>query len=122
MSRLNEFRAAEEELRRQLEALDNLKKDASLQKELEFEAALKALMSEYEINAQQLIQILDPEYRSASKDSGSEKKTRKKRELRVYTNPHDGQTIETKGGNHKVLKEWKAKWGADEVESWKAQR
>ncbi|HTN29513.1 MAG TPA: H-NS histone, partial [Pseudomonas sp.] len=21
-------------------------------------------------------------------------------------------------GNHKTLKEWKAKWGSDEVESW----
>jgi len=26
--------------------------------------------------------------------------------------------IETKGGNHKTLKEWKAQWGSDEVESW----
>ncbi|MDG9812333.1 transcriptional regulator, partial [Pseudomonas juntendi] len=28
--------------------------------------------------------------------------------------------IETKGGNHKLLKEWKAQYGADEVESWLA--
>ena len=26
--------------------------------------------------------------------------------------------IETKGGNHKTLKEWKAKWGGDVVEGW----
>jgi hypothetical protein len=26
--------------------------------------------------------------------------------------------VETKGGNHKTLKEWKTKHGADEVESW----
>jgi hypothetical protein len=26
--------------------------------------------------------------------------------------------IETKGGNHKTLKEWKAKWGSDVVEGW----
>ncbi|MEX5623975.1 H-NS histone, partial [Pseudomonas syringae] len=24
----------------------------------------------------------------------------------------------TKGGNHKTLKEWKATWGGDVVESW----
>ncbi|WP_373561863.1 hypothetical protein [Pseudomonas syringae] len=26
--------------------------------------------------------------------------------------------IETKGGNHRALKEWKAEHGADVVESW----
>jgi hypothetical protein len=26
--------------------------------------------------------------------------------------------VETKGGNHKTLKEWKAKYGSDKVESW----
>ncbi|MGE8457076.1 MAG: H-NS histone, partial [Pseudomonas alloputida] len=33
-------------------------------------------------------------------------------------NPHNGEVIETKGGNHKTLKEWKATWGGDVVESW----
>jgi hypothetical protein len=28
--------------------------------------------------------------------------------------------VETKGGNHKTLKEWKTNHGADEVESWLA--
>ncbi|WP_438266250.1 hypothetical protein [Edwardsiella tarda] len=26
--------------------------------------------------------------------------------------------VATKGGNHKVLKGWKAEYGTDEVESW----
>jgi hypothetical protein len=30
----------------------------------------------------------------------------------------NGEVIETKGGNHKTLKEWKAKWGGDVVEGW----
>lgn len=119
MSRLTEFRAAEEELRRQLAALDALKEDAALQKELEFESALKALMAEYEITEDQVIQILDPEYRPASTIQAEEKKTRKKREARIYKNPHDDSLVETKGGNHKVLKAWKAKWGSDVVESWR---
>lgn len=29
--------------------------------------------------------------------------------------------IETKGGNHKTLKEWKGQYGSKEVESWLAQ-
>ncbi|WP_259645995.1 DNA binding protein, partial [Pseudomonas ficuserectae] len=38
--------------------------------------------------------------------------------VKQYKNPHNGEVIETKGGNHKTLKEWKAKWGSDDVESW----
>ncbi|EGH26812.1 hypothetical protein PSYMO_37207, partial [Pseudomonas amygdali pv. mori str. 301020] len=33
----------------------------------------------------------------------------------VYKHPKTGEVIETKGGNHKVLKEWKAEHGADVV-------
>ncbi|MBR7552292.1 DNA binding protein, partial [Mycobacterium tuberculosis] len=35
-----------------------------------------------------------------------------------YKNPHNGEIIETKGGNHKLLKEWKAEYGSDTVETW----
>lgn len=40
------------------------------------------------------------------------------RRVKIYRNPHANEVIETKGGNHKTLKEWKATWGAEEVESW----
>jgi hypothetical protein len=43
------------------------------------------------------------------------KRTRK---MKQYSNPNTGEVIETKGGNHKTLKEWKAKWGGAVVESW----
>lgn len=33
-------------------------------------------------------------------------------------NPHTGEFIETKGGNHKGLKAWKVQYGAETVESW----
>ncbi len=43
---------------------------------------------------------------------------RKPRQVKVYKKPHTGEVVETKGGNQKTLKEWKAKHGADTVESW----
>jgi hypothetical protein len=46
------------------------------------------------------------------------KATRRERVVKVYKNPHTGETIETKGGNHRQLKEWKSEFGADTVESW----
>lgn len=44
--------------------------------------------------------------------------TRRARTLKVYLNPHTNERVETKGGNHKVLKAWKQKHGGDTVESW----
>jgi hypothetical protein len=32
----------------------------------------------------------------------------------VYKNPHS----ETKGGNHRLFKEWKQRYGADNVKAW----
>ncbi len=45
---------------------------------------------------------------------------RKPREVKIYKNPHNGELIETKGGNHRLLKQWKQEHGADVVESWLA--
>jgi len=45
-------------------------------------------------------------------------KARRERQVKVYLNPNNGERIETKGGNHKLLKEWKSQYGADTVESW----
>ncbi|CAI8810409.1 hypothetical protein EMIT0P294_10580 [Pseudomonas sp. IT-P294] len=38
--------------------------------------------------------------------------------FKVYKNPHTGEVFETKGDNHKILKEWRAKYGSATVESW----
>jgi hypothetical protein len=42
----------------------------------------------------------------------------KPRQVKIYKNPHTGEVVETKGGNHKTLKEWKAEHGSATVESW----
>ncbi|MGY8832516.1 MAG: DNA binding protein, partial [Pseudomonadales bacterium] len=36
----------------------------------------------------------------------------------VYKNPNNGEVVETKGGNNKVLKAWKAEHGAAVVDGW----
>lgn len=51
-----------------------------------------------------------------------EKKPRKPhapRAVKVYKNPITGESIETKGGNHKTLKLWKAEHGSETVEGWR---
>ena len=119
MSLINEYRATEEAIKELQARLQSLSADDKLQKELEFEGKLRTLMAEYQKSLPSIIAILDPEARSskvarASKTTG----TKRPRKIKQYKNPNSGEVIETKGGNHKVLKEWKAKWGSDVVESW----
>lgn len=36
----------------------------------------------------------------------------------VYKNPNTDEVVETKGGNHKVLKAWREQYGVEAVDSW----
>ncbi|MCQ4271872.1 histone-like nucleoid-structuring protein MvaT [Pseudomonas kuykendallii] len=122
MSLINEYRATEEAIKELQERLKNLSQDDKLQKELEFEGKLRALMGEYSKSLRDIVALLDPDARQskaprASKATGTGT-TKRARKVKQYKNPNTGEVIETKGGNHKTLKEWKAKWGSDVVEGW----
>ncbi len=120
MSLISEYRATEEAIKELQERLKNLSQDDKLQKELEFEGKLRTLMAEYQKSLRDIIALLDPEAAKSGKAPRAAKATTGKRARKVkqYKNPHTGEVIETKGGNHKTLKEWKAKWGSDAVEGW----
>ncbi|MBG6290247.1 MULTISPECIES: histone-like nucleoid-structuring protein, MvaT/MvaU family [Pseudomonas] len=115
MSKLAEFREAERKLQEQLALLEKLKSDGGLKKELEFKDQLQALMDQYGMNLRNVIEILDPQ---TSTEPAAAQPARRTRQLKIYKNPHNGETIETKGGNHKTLKAWKQQYGGDTVESW----
>jgi len=119
MSRLAEFRQLEQKLAAQLAELEALKGSSELQVEIEFETKLRNLLGEYGYSLRNIIDILDPQAnRRVAAPVASEKAPRRARQAKQYKNPHSGEVIETKGGNHKKLKEWKAEFGSDEVESW----
>jgi hypothetical protein len=122
MSRLAEYRKLEQELAAQLAELESMKSDSGLKAEMEFEGKLRALLAEYGYSLRNIVSILDPQAatRKSAPAAAPEKGTRKARALKVYKNPHSGEIVETKGGNHKLLKQWKAEHGSDEVESWLA--
>ncbi|MDP2748190.1 histone-like nucleoid-structuring protein MvaT [Pseudomonas sp.] len=119
MSLINEYRATEEAIKELQDRLKNLSQDDKLKKELEFEGKLRALMGEYQKSLRDIIAMLDPDAKGskatrATKTTG----TKRARKVKQYKNPNTGEVIETNGGNHKTLKEWKAKWGGDVVEGW----
>lgn len=120
MSLINEYRQTEGAIKELQDRLESLKNNEGLQKEMEFEDKLRGLMGEYQKSLRDVIALLDPEsYNSKSKATKqSFGVTRRERKVKVYTNPHTDEIVETKGGNHKTLKEWKAKYGADVVEGW----
>ncbi|UVL75883.1 DNA binding protein [Pseudomonas putida] len=121
MSRLAEFRKLEQALAAQLAELEELKGSSELQKEIEFETKLRDLLAHYGFSLRDIINILDPQTRRrATAPVAAEKGPRRARQVKQYKNPHNDEIIETKGGNHKLLKEWKAEYGSDEVESWVA--
>lgn len=119
MSQLNRYRELEALLATQLQQLEEMKNSDSLKKEIEFEEKLKALMSSYGVNLRDVINLLDPQAgRSAFVAQAPQKGSRAPRAVKRYNNPHTGEVVETKGGNHKILKDWKAQYGSDTVESW----
>lgn len=118
MSRLVEFRQLEQKLAEQLAELEAMKGSSELQHEIEFEKKLRDLLAKYNYSLRDVINILDPLAGRVSVEPEAAKATRKAREVKVYKNPNNGGIIETKGGNHRLLKEWKAKYGAEEVEAW----
>ncbi|WP_030128978.1 histone-like nucleoid-structuring protein, MvaT/MvaU family [Pseudomonas sp. QTF5] len=122
MSRLAEFRKLEQQLAEQLAELESMKSDSGLQREIDFESKLRALLGEYGFSLQNVINLLDPQADRRSPGTAvAPKAVRKAREVKIYKNPNSGELIETKGGNHRQLKEWKTEFGADVVESWRTQ-
>ncbi|QPN43705.1 DNA binding protein [Priestia aryabhattai] len=122
MSRLAEFRKLEQTLAAQLAELEAMKGSSELQAEIEFETKLRDLLNKYGFSLRDIINILDPQAsRRATAPAAAEKSPRRARQVKQYKNPHNGEIIETKGGNHKLLKEWKAEYGSDVVEGWLAQ-
>ncbi|MGE8062462.1 histone-like nucleoid-structuring protein, MvaT/MvaU family [Pseudomonas sp. NPDC089547] len=121
MSKLAEFRALERHLAEQLQALEAMKGDKALEQEIKFEQQLRELLGAYGKSLKDVIAILDPQATRSNAPATKGRQavsSRKPRAVKVYKNPHTGEVIETKGGNHRQLKEWKAEHGAAAVESW----
>lgn len=118
MFKLAEFRQLEKHLAEQLQALEALKGDAGLKQEIEFETKLCALLAKYGYSLKDIINLLDPQAGRRAPTAEPKSGTRKPREVKTYKNPKIGEVVETKGGNNKILKQWKAEHGSDAVESW----
>ncbi|MCO5784957.1 H-NS histone [Pseudomonas sp. G11-1] len=119
MSMLHEYRQIEDTIRDLTARLNSLSNDEKLKKELEFEKKLQDLMKQYDKESADVVALLNPQSKpAASKTAKAPAVAKRARKVKQYKNPNTGETIETKGGNHKTLKAWKEQYGAEKVESW----
>lgn len=81
---------------------------------------VRALAKESGVSIHEVAYALAPELATTSNVTTAPTPSRT-RAVKVYKNPHNNEVIKTKGGNHKLLKEWKAEYGSSVVESWRSE-
>lgn len=113
MTNLVALRALQRELAALEDSKQKLESNESVRAEIEFEEKLFALINEFGYNKRKVVEIICPP--DTEKPPGRERKSRPEK---TYRNPHTGETVVTKGGNHKTLKKWRERYGAENVASW----
>ena len=97
--------------------------DPEVKKAFEFLSRLNTLAEKYQFQPQDIILLLDPGYGAVDiandVSNSAPNRKRKPRSVKCYRNPYSGERIETRGANHKLLKQWKADHGAEVVEGWR---
>jgi hypothetical protein len=112
-----------EELKRKAALLE---KDESVQKVIGFQAKLNDLMEKYKVSRADVLQMwgVEEKISKATKAPKSAKPAKagdkrfQARPLKTYKNPHTGEVVKTKGGNHKVLNAWRETYGKDVIDAW----
>jgi hypothetical protein len=103
-------------LEKELKSIEN---SAEFKKENAVKRALTLLMKKHGYSKNDLVALLQsdgvPPIKRGRKGA---RKTRKPRKLKIFRNPETGETVETRGGNHKVLKAWKAEYELANIDDW----
>ena len=118
MAKINDYYQKKQLMDKLAEELRRLEDDSSLKHELEFEEKIRGLMDEYNKSAKDVLQVLGAIDHSVSSVKAEGASSRPKRPLKTYKNPHSGETVQTRGGNHKTLNEWREKYGKEAVQGW----
>ncbi|MFL1406171.1 histone-like nucleoid-structuring protein, MvaT/MvaU family [Marinobacter sp. M1N3S26] len=117
MANINDYYQKKQLLEKLSDELNKMEQDQALKSDLEFENKIKGLMDQYKKSPKDVLQILgaiDPSVATGKADGG----TRAKRPLKTYKNPHTGEVVKTRGGNHKTLNQWRQKYGKEAVQGW----
>jgi len=122
LEKFTEFLAANDRIANDCKAALPLARDPEVIKAFQFLSKLDVLAKKYQFEPSDIILLLDPSYAVETRgEEGLNALTlkRKPRQVKRYRNPHTGELIETRGANHKLLKQWKEAHGAKTVEAWR---
>ena len=113
MNKITQLKRKQAQLEKLQKEVATLEKSKDIQRELAFAQDLEKLLKKYGKTVDDIVK--SP---TVKKAKAAPVRQRKRRKLKVYLNPHTKEKVETRGGNHRVLKAWKAEYGSDVVESW----
>ena len=119
MAKINDYYQKKQLMEKLAAELEKLENDQALKGELEFVHKVRDLMQQYDKSPRDFLQILaaiDPSITGGKAEVSTG--TRAKRPMKTYKNPHTGEVVKTRGGNHKTLNEWREKHGKEAVQSW----
>ena len=104
------------QLEKELKSIEN---SVAFKKENAVKRALANLMKKHSCSQSDIIALLQSDESEPSKRRKKPAATKRKpRKLKVFKNPETGETVETRGGNHKVLKAWKTQYKLDNIDDW----
>ena len=104
------------QLEKELKSIEN---SAAFKKEIAVKRAVTRLMANHGCSKNDLIALLQEDGSEPVKQGiKTASTTRKIRKLKIFKNPKTGETVETRGGNHKVLKAWKANYNLENIDDW----
>lgn len=137
MEKLSKVYEIDNRIRLEREMAASLIDDSEISKVLSFLVELDSLASQYQFRPLDIVKLISPDYvipdcftstpAEVSKDGQETPKSSKRgqgsrRNLKTpqrYQNPHTGELIEARSANDKLIKKWKANYGADVVDTWR---
>jgi nucleoid DNA-binding protein len=123
MGKISTYYKKQEMLNQLQQEIQKMEEDKELRQELDFKEDLKHLMNKHDKSAKDMLEVLatmDSSVRNKIEQGGGSGNSdgRKKRPMKTYRNPHTGEVVETRGGNHKTLNAWRKQYGKEEVARW----
>ena len=104
------------QLEKELVSIEN---SAAFKQEKAVVRGLTSLMKKHGYSKKDLIALLQSDEsgpgRLGKKSAAAKRSPRK---LKVFKNPETGEIVETRGGNHKILKAWKATYQLESLDDW----
>lgn len=122
MFKIAQFEAAQTELAKRVTALEEMRNDPELKRELEFDGELVSLLNKYSLSKDKLFAFLSVQYnarKAADKKAAGPKKAKSHHgTMKLWSNPHTGEKLESGRRDHLTIKGWIEQYGLKEVLTW----